>query len=289
MKQLKIHALPTEDVQSEPDGKTFIKYLSLYKSESPNMKETFDIQQAWAGMNTINMHHIYLTDDSPIQDGDWFLNIAIGKIGKATFDFESSNNARKIIATTDRELNKILFDDEDKLSLPNISQQDLPKIADALNKGVTSVGQPMSMPFIDNGCIVLDWGDVIEKYMSDEFNERRNNRYTVGIDPIFEHDDTKCVDWGEEVVSNHEIKLVGFGHLFEFMKEQGCYSTDGHTEHAWYPFKLKYDGALGIGEKMYTKEEVEKLITSVVGHMVQHYSWITSGFDLEKWIKDNLK
>jgi hypothetical protein len=234
MKKLNIHPIPTEDSFTHiVKDKTKDNEFKYYKHGT--LKEL--------GIGKWEDYHIYLTDYSPIKEGDWCVHrqpkVAADNTYNKTrlvyscliFKAESVTdlsiigndetsyftvNCRKIIATTDPKLklsvneHLIRLEEADPRDhtflLSQISQQDLPKIADALNRGVTSVGFEMEcisgcdklvlngvnsvccgdkVPKTKDGCIVLDWGDVLEKYMSDEFNERRNNRLSETKEKIY--------------------------------------------------------------------------------------------------------
>jgi hypothetical protein len=110
-------------------------------------------------------YNFYITDDSPIKEGDWYIDITtshwkgVGALqmvgytdGRDTKNIIQSNagtttpkiNARKIIATTDNGLGRI--------HAPSISQQDIETIVKLYNDGG-------------------NWEDVKVEYNIDEVNE----------------------------------------------------------------------------------------------------------------------
>lgn len=92
----KVHRLPTEKgliYRYKPDGKLY------YNTFFPD-------REVPQGQNT-EPHHLYITTDEEIKEGDWFYNKGMRTVDKASY-VESSpyikNTGKKIIATTDSNL-----------------------------------------------------------------------------------------------------------------------------------------------------------------------------------------
>ena len=258
MNKLNIHALPTDDGVISRCRKGYSEDHGNINYKTDEFRIETDGHRDWW-----KSYHIYLTDDSPIKEGDWCVNSAKDILLKASENDADTFKAtgcfeyiEKIIATTDPKLMEYIQPTGTvKGSLPSISQQDLPKIADALNNRVTSVGcemvrdfdkqeHDMTLPPIEwnypktkDGCIVLDWGEVEELIV---WEDDKSGRYIGGFDPYKEKMYTK-----EEVVNKFD----------KFLRD-----ADG----------------------------TEGGLLNHLGKMIFNRDLFTLNFDMDKWIKDNL-
>ena len=147
-----------------------------------------------------------------------------------------------------------------KGSLPSISQQDLPKIADALNNRVTSVGcemvrdfdkqeHDMTLPPIEwnypktkDGCIVLDWGEsIIDEVMSN-------------------------------ITIEDELKTTK--QMLKELSKENMYTKE-EVFNKFDKFLRDADGTEGG-------------LLNHLGKMIFKRDLFTLNFDMDKWIKDNL-
>ena len=155
-KRVQVIMLPTEDNHSK-----FAKYI-LDSSFGGCIKEnelcTTTSTIGWSNM--FKPQHLYITSDDEIKEGDWFITIRQGYIGKPSkcikidaisviSQLENSDNpnhtqytefkfAKKIIATTDTSLKiKTYYEIEDnqEINLPQPSQQFIDKYIEEYNKG----------------------------------------------------------------------------------------------------------------------------------------------------------
>lgn len=238
---------------------------------------------------TVKPQHLHFLSDEKIKEGDWYIwgngnNQIIQANNLIGFDDSVKEHCKKIIATTDPKLRpccgreypqNCVIENKcpDYPKVLSISQQDLPKIVDALNKGVTSVGIKVYDGGImethhkgqiqtKDGCIVLDWGvEKLEDFQGDKILV--NGDYSGDTD--FE-EGVEVFDWGiikKELLTPQQV-IDRFG--------------DHLTTEQWKT----------LVKKMYTKEEVEELCTSAIedngGFISQEQ--ITR---FKEWIKENLK
>ena len=129
-KRVQVIMLPTEDNHSK-----FAKYI-LDSSFGGCIKEnelcTTTSTIGWSNM--FKPQHLYITSDDEIKEGDWFINIRQGYIGKPS----KCIRKYKIIATTDTSLKiKTYYEIEDnqEINLPQPSQQFIDKYIEEYNKG----------------------------------------------------------------------------------------------------------------------------------------------------------
>lgn len=114
-KECKTHVLPTEDKLVEGmllkrhlwGGNPKMECLSFWQYKETIVIDGVKQYKTLNGSfrddcNNLKPHHLYITDDSKIEKGDYFIDAETGKLFFATW--YNSHYGRKVIATTDHKL-----------------------------------------------------------------------------------------------------------------------------------------------------------------------------------------
>lgn len=133
-------------------------------------------------------HHIYITSEDEIKDGDWWVKMTNDTIGNYKLDSINPNKGRykKIIATTNPNLH--ITQQNGKLgqaiiSVPQLSLQFIQHYITEYNKG--NIITDVQVEYVDNG--EEDWiGDDHngEPFWNEKWEVRINPDNTVNIKPI---------------------------------------------------------------------------------------------------------
>lgn len=261
MKELNIHAIPTDDVRvgniiiRDKDNKVGIVFSTSLEQGA--------ITDSFKGETP---HHIYLTDDSPIKEENWCIEgWKVAKYNYQQYRHYPDFDVRKIVATTDP---KLFATKGTPCNMMLIHEEDLPKIADALNKGVTSVGCEM-----DYNTICSDLGGCVGSPSDGTYCPSEGTGCIMEENDSYPKTKDGCIvlDWGE--VDEYKCGCGGI--------DSGVCPHCGLEE-----------------EKMYTKEELKKAFDAGFGISGEGWNGEHGALDIpnnkgvqeefNEWIKDNL-